>query len=73
MNLGKLLIVLGISILLVGLVIYFLGDKFNWLGRLPLDFSYKGKNTQFYAPFGSMIVISIILSVIANILFKLFK
>jgi hypothetical protein len=34
------------------------------LGRLPGDFSFKGKNFSFYFPLGTSIVISVLLSVI---------
>jgi DUF2905 family protein len=34
------------------------------LGRLPGDFSYKGKNVSFYFPLGTSILISVALSVI---------
>ena len=73
MNIGKILILAGFIILLAGIIIYFFNDKFTWFGKLPLDFNYKGENTQFYAPFGSMIVISIVLSLIINILMRFFK
>ena len=62
---GKILIIAGFS--------YFLGDKLSWFGNLPLDFTYKTKSTKIYAPLGSMIIISIILSIIMNIFFKFFK
>ena len=38
------------------------------LGRLPGDFSYKGKNVSFYFPLGTSIAISVILSMIVYII-----
>ena len=70
---GKILIIIGCSFVLLGTLIYFLGDKLSWFGNLPLDFTYKSKSTQIYAPIGSMIIISIILSLIMNIVSKFFK
>ena len=70
---GKILIIIGFSLVLLGTLIYFLGDKLSWFGNLPLDFTYKSKSTQIYAPIGSMIIISIILSLIMNIVSKFFK
>jgi hypothetical protein len=56
-GLGLLLVALG------GLVL--LAARFGLpLGRLPGDFSYKGKNVSFYFPLGTSILISIVLSVI---------
>jgi len=41
------------------------------LGRLPGDFLYRGKNTTFYFPLGSSIVISIVLSVVLFLIGRL--
>jgi len=71
--LGKILIIIGFSFVLLGTLIFFLGDKLSWFGNLPLDFSYKSKSTQIYAPLGSMIVISIVFSLIINIFYRFFK
>lgn len=62
-NFGKVLIVLGLIIALAGLV-FVLGPKIPWLGRLPGDITWKGKNFTFYFPLATSILISIILTVI---------
>jgi Protein of unknown function (DUF2905) len=63
-DLGKLLLVLGSVILVVGAVLLIAG-RFNLpLGRLPGDIVYRGKNTSFYFPLTTCIVISIVLSLI---------
>lgn len=62
-NFGKILIVLGLVIALVGLV-FMIGTKVPWLGRLPGDLTWKGKNFTFYFPLATSILISIILTVI---------
>ncbi len=62
-NFGKILIVLGLVIALVGLV-FMIGTKIPWLGRLPGDITWKGKNFTFYFPLATSILISIILTVI---------
>ena len=36
---------------------------------MPLDFSYESDSTHFFAPIGSMILLSVILSIIANLIF----
>lgn len=60
---GKILIIIGVVIVIVGAVLVF-GAKIPWLGRLPGDFSYKGKNFTFYFPLGTSILISIVLTLI---------
>ena len=63
-DLGKALLVLGGVIILVG-VMLLLAGKFNLpLGRLPGDIVYRGKNTAFYFPLTTCIVISVVLSLI---------
>lgn len=62
-NLGKMLIVIGLVIAGLGLVLTFSG-KIPWLGRLPGDFFFRGKNVSFYFPLMTSLVISVILSLI---------
>ena len=72
-HIGKILIIVGAMILITGLIINFAGDKLNWFGNTPLDFKYEGESTRFYAPIGSMIIISVGLTLILNILARWFK
>jgi Protein of unknown function (DUF2905) len=63
-DLGKMLLGLGLVLALIGAVILLAGRAGLPLGRLPGDFSYKGKNVSFYFPLGTSILISIVLSAI---------
>ena len=72
-QMGKVLIISGIVMLTVGSFLVFFSDKIRWFGNLPLDFSYKSDFTQFYAPIGSMILLSAILSIVANIFYRFFQ
>ena len=72
-NMGKLLIIIGLLIAFSGLIITLLGNRFDWFGNTPLDFKYEGNRTRFYAPFGSMIMVSIILSIVLNFILRWFK
>lgn len=60
---GLFLIIAGISLALIGLVIYF-SDKLPFLGRLPGDIVIKRENFTFYFPLATSIILSIILSLI---------
>jgi hypothetical protein len=63
-DLGKLLLVVGGVIILVGAALL-LSGRFNLpLGRLPGDIVYRGKNSVFYFPLTTCIVISVVLSLI---------
>jgi len=66
--LGKMLILLGVFIILVGLLLL-VGEKIPWVGRLPGDIIIRKKNFTFYFP----IVTSIIISIILTLLFALFR
>lgn len=64
-NLGKLLVTVGLSIALVGLVVLASG-RWKWLkfGRLPGDFVYERNGFGLYVPFMSMILISLALTLV---------
>ena len=62
-GIGKILLVIGLIIVGIGGLMLFAG-KIPWIGRLPGDFYYKGKNFTFYFPLATSIVISIILTII---------
>jgi Protein of unknown function (DUF2905) len=63
-ELGKLLLLLGGVIIVIGIVLLFAGRLYLPVGRLQGDFVYRGKNTVFYFPLGTSILLSIILSLI---------
>jgi hypothetical protein len=63
-ELGRLLLLLGIALVVIGGIVILLGRTGLPLGRLPGDFLYRGKNTTFYFPLASSILISIVLSII---------
>ena len=58
---GKILLIIGLIIAGMGCLILLAG-KIPWIGRLPGDFYYKGKNFSFYFPLATSIINSIILS-----------
>jgi len=63
-ELGKLLLALGGAIFLIGAVLLLAG-KFNLpLGRLPGDIVYRGKNTVFYFPLVTCLLLSLIVSLL---------
>lgn len=62
-HLGKLLIVIGLVVAGIGLILILAG-KIPWLGRLPGDFFFRGKNVSFYFPLMTSLIVSVILSLI---------
>ena len=61
-DMGKILIVAGIAVLVVGLIFYF-GGRFG-LGRLTGDFVVRRGNFTFYFPLATSIVLSIVLTLV---------
>jgi Protein of unknown function (DUF2905) len=47
-----------------GVVVMLLGKSHVPLGRLPGDIVYKGKNTVFYFPLATSILLSVVLSLL---------
>jgi len=63
-EIGKILVGIGIVLIIVGGVVLLLGRSGLPLGRLPGDFLYRGKNTTFYFPLATSILLSVVLSVL---------
>ncbi len=63
-DLGRVLLILGGVIALVGAVLFF-GARLPFrLGRLPGDIIHRGEHTTLYFPIVSCLVISVVLSFI---------
>lgn len=65
---GKVLMALGTVLLIVGAILYF-GEKFINLGRLPGDIHIERGNYSVHFPIVTSILVSIILTVVLNLLF----
>jgi Protein of unknown function (DUF2905) len=63
-DIGKLLVVVGLVVIAAGLLLMLAGRAHLPLGRLPGDIIYRGKNTTFYFPLATSIVVSVVLSLI---------
>ena len=67
-DLGKLLVLVGGIVLVVGLALMLLGRTHFPLGRLPGDIIYRGKNTTFYFPLATSILLSVVLSIVLYVI-----
>ena len=63
-EMGRILVGLGIALVVVGGGVMLLGRTGMPLGRLPGDFLYRGKNTTFYFPLATSILVSVVLSLL---------
>jgi Protein of unknown function (DUF2905) len=60
---GKILIVAGLAIAVLGVLIY-LGGKVPWLGNLPGDIRIQRDHFSFFFPLTTCILVSVVLSVV---------
>jgi hypothetical protein len=63
-DLGRMLLRLGGLVLVLGLVLILAGKVNLPIGRLPGDFVVRGKNSTFYFPLMTSIVLSVLLSLV---------
>lgn len=65
-SLGKMLIVFGVVLALLGGLLLFAG-KLPFLGRLPGDIVIRRENWSFYFPITTSIVLSVLLTLLLSL------
>jgi hypothetical protein len=70
---ARLLIIIGLVIAFVGVIILIATRFFPWLGNLPGDFRLEGENYKIYFPLATMLLISILGSILLNIIIRIFR
>ena len=70
-NIAKFLIFCGVTAAIAG-VLLLLAGKLG-MGQLPGDFSWKRGQTSFYFPIATSIIISIVLTIIVNLVLRFFR
>ncbi|MEK6689859.1 MAG: DUF2905 family protein [Nitrospirota bacterium] len=61
--LGKILIIIGLFIIILGILFLFAG-RIPWIGRLPGDIVIERTNINIYIPITTSIILSILLTII---------
>lgn len=64
---GKVLIVVGLVIAVIGVVIHFAPWLVNWFGKLPGDIRIEKEGMHLFIPITSMLIISIVVSLLLAI------
>jgi hypothetical protein len=72
-NIARFLVIGGIALILIGGGVYLAGKFGIPLGSLPGDIRIEGKNGSFFFPVTSSILVSILLTVIWNVISRLFN
>lgn len=70
-GIGVILIGFGSVLLVLGLI-FLVAERWNWLGRLPGDIRWEGRRVTFYAPLATCLVLSLLATIVLNIIFRLF-
>ena len=71
-GLGRLLIVAG-GLLLAGGVLLVLLGQIPFFGRLPGDIAVERERFSFFFPLVSMLIVSLVLTVVVNIVLRFFR
>lgn len=61
---GRILVMAGAVLIVAGLLVMGLGRMGLPLGRLPGDVAYRGKSFSFFAPLGTSLLLSVLLSLV---------
>ena len=71
-GIGKTLVFVGVAVAVLGLA-FMLAPNLPLLGKLPGDIIFRRGDATFYFPLATSIIISILLTVLLNLAFRLFR
>ena len=71
-GIGKIVIIVGIILVVLGLI-FVLGDRIPFLGKLPGDILIKKGGISFYFPVITFLLLSVVLTIIINFILRLIK
>jgi len=71
-GIGKILILVGAFVVFLGLLLV-LWQRIPFLGKLPGDIFVQKGNFQLFFPIATCVIISVLLTVIVNVVIHLFK
>jgi len=64
---------IGALIVVAGLIVWILGDKLRFLGRLPGDIRIERDNYRIYIPITTMLLVSVVLTLISWVIQRFVK
>lgn len=70
-SVGLLVVVAGVVVVLVGVAIW--SGALSWFGRLPGDIRIGGGRSRVFIPLTSGILLSVVLTVVVNLVIRLFR
>jgi len=72
-SLGRVFLLLGLFFLLLGGILSVAGRLHIPFGRLPGDIAVERGNGRFYFPIATSIIVSLLLTLILNLAFRLWR
>ena len=63
---SKWLIIVGLLLVVLGILFYYVPWTLNWFGKLPGDINKELEHGGIYIPITSMIIISVLITLILN-------
>lgn len=72
-SIGRLLLISGAGLFILGLILLLAGRFGLPLGRLPGDIVFRRDNVTVYAPLVSCLVASVVLTILLNLVFWLIR
>lgn len=58
---------IGAGVVVLGALVRFAPGLFSWFGNLPGDIRLEGESSRVFIPITSMIVVSVVLTVVVNL------
>ena len=71
-EMGRWMMFAGGALFVMGMLVW-LGGRLPWFGNLPGDIVVKRDNFTLYAPLGTMLLISVLLTIALNVIGRLFR
>lgn len=71
-EMGRWLMLAGGALFVVGVLVW-LGGRLPWFGNLPGDIVVKRDNFTLYMPLGTMLLLSVLLTIVLNVIARLFR
>ena len=65
---AKILIIIGVLLIMIGVIWLLFPNAFSWIGNMPGDIKHTSGNTRVYFPVVTMIIISIVATILLNLL-----
>ena len=66
--LAKSIIIIGLILVVSGIILLYFPKLFSWFGNLPGDIKIERENSRLFIPIGSMILISVVLTILFNLI-----